>query len=121
MSGIQCFTASGRLGADVKVKELINGPLGSFDLFVKERYKTSKGEKKENLEIFKVNVWGDRIFGMQHLLKKGSLVSIRGKLRTRSTVNQETGLDNKYIVVDAEEISILFVKDSSLNMEQYDE
>lgn len=110
MAGSQKLILVGTLGSDVKVKTLPSGPLGNLKVFVKESWKTQSGERGERVQIFHCNIWGPRVFSLEHLLKRGSKVYIEGKVIQREGVNRETGAEDKYFVVDVDSIIVTHVK-----------
>lgn len=73
----------GRLGSDVEYKQFENGAQASFSLATNEYYKDKDGNKKEITEWHRVIFNGPVAEVCQKYLKKGSLISVEGKLKTR--------------------------------------
>lgn len=110
MAGNQKFICVGTLGNDVKIRQMNKGPLGEINVFVKEQWTTKVGEKCERLQIFHCNIWGNKVLAIEHLLKKGSKVYIEGKIVMRSSFDEILKVENKYVVVDAEVVTVTHVK-----------
>lgn len=78
----------GRLGKDPEVKTTQgDNKIASFSIATSETYKNKDGEKVEDTEWFNVVMWGRSAEICEKYLKKGSLVYIEGKMKTRSYEN----------------------------------
>src|SRR5688500_1080302 len=86
MSGVNKVILIGRLGKDPDVRNLENGAtVANFTLATSESYKDrTTGEKKEVTEWHNVVLWRGLAEISQKYLRKGDMVYIEGKLRTRS-------------------------------------
>ena len=75
----------GNLGADPEVKDLEGGKkVANFNIATTERYTDRNGEKQEQTEWHRLELW-DGLAGLaQQYLKKGDKVCIAGKLKTDS-------------------------------------
>jgi len=77
----------GRLGKDPEVRHLENGAVvANFSVATSERYKDKdkEGEWKEKTEWHNIAAWKWLAEFAEKYLKKGGLVYIEGKIRTRS-------------------------------------
>jgi single-strand DNA-binding protein len=75
----------GRLGKDPEVRHLENGAVvANFSVATSERYRDKEGNKQEKTEWHNVVVWRQLAEIAEKFLRKGGLVYIEGKLRTRS-------------------------------------
>lgn len=76
----------GRLGKDPEVRHFDNdGSVCNFTIATTERYKGKDGNRVEQTEWHNVAIWQKGLVGVaEKYLKKGSLVHLEGKLRTRS-------------------------------------
>lgn len=76
----------GRVGKDPEVRTIDNGnTVANFSIATSESYKDkTTGEKKEVTEWHNVVLWGKIAEIAQQYVKKGDLISIVGKNRTRS-------------------------------------
>lgn len=85
MSNLNKVMLIGRLGRDPEVRYLPNGAaVANFSIATSEKYKDKvTGEAKENTEWHNVVVYDRLAEIVQTYLKKGSLVYIEGKLKTR--------------------------------------
>ena len=101
----------GRVGKDPDVRETKSGTVSNFSVATTESWKDKSGEWKEKTEWHNVVLWRDVTFG------KGDLVSIEGKLTTRSYENKDG--ETRYVTeVVASNARRLYGKsDSSYNKE----
>jgi single-strand DNA-binding protein len=85
MAGMNKVTLLGRLGRDPEFQTLENGTaLARFPLATSESYKDKvTGEKKELTEWHNLVVWKGMAEVADKYLKKGNIVLIEGKLKTR--------------------------------------
>jgi len=75
----------GRLGKDPEVRHLENGAVvANFSVATSERYKDKDGNRQEKTDWHNVVVWRQLAEIAEKYLRKGSLVYIEGKIRTRS-------------------------------------
>lgn len=76
----------GRLGKDPEVRHLESGvAVASFSIATSETYKDrTTGERREQTEWHNIVLWRGLADVAEKYLRKGSLVYIEGKLRTRS-------------------------------------
>lgn len=86
MSGINKVILVGRLGRDPDVRNLENGVMvANFSLATSESYRDrNTGERKDSTEWHNVVLWRGLAETAQKYLRKGDMVYIEGKLRTRS-------------------------------------
>ena len=75
----------GRLGNDPELKYTPNGTAqAQISLATSEKWKDSDGNPKEKTEWHRIVAWRRQAEFVGEWLKKGQLVSIEGKLQTRS-------------------------------------
>lgn len=75
----------GRLGNDPELKYTPNGTAqAQISLATSEKWKDSDGNQKEKTEWHRIVAWRRQAEFVGEWLKKGQLVSIEGKLQTRS-------------------------------------
>lgn len=86
MSGVNKAILVGRLGKDPEVRHLENGAaVANFSIATSETYKDkTSGERKEQTEWHNIVLWRGLADVAEKYLKKGDMVYIEGKLRTRS-------------------------------------
>jgi len=86
----------GNLGADPETRYLSNGDaVTNIRLATSERYKDKQtGQQKEQTEWHRVNFFGKLAEIAGQYLKKGSIVYIEGKIRTRKW--QDSNGQDKY-------------------------
>lgn len=96
MRGLNKVTLIGRLGRDPEVKYFESGTAkANFPLATSETYTNKEGQRVENTEWHNIIFWRQLAGIAEKYLKKGSLVFIEGKLRTRSWDDQDG--NKKYI------------------------
>jgi single-strand DNA-binding protein len=89
MSGINKVILVGHLGKDPEVRYLDGGvTVASFPLATSETY-TKDGRKIEQTEWHNIVMWRGLADTAAKFLKKGKLIYIEGKLRTRSFEDRE--------------------------------
>jgi single-strand DNA-binding protein len=75
----------GHLGEDPKVRKLDSGKtVANFSIATNEIYRDSKGEKQSETTWHRLVAWGKQAEIAEKYLKKGSEISIEGKLTNRS-------------------------------------
>lgn len=86
MSGVNKVILVGRLGKDPEVRHLENGAtVANFSLATSETYKDRQtGERREQTEWHNVVLWRGLAEVVEKYVKKGDMIYIEGKLRTRS-------------------------------------
>lgn len=92
MPGINKVFIVGRLGKDPEIKSFANGgKIANISVATSETWKDKQtGEKKERTEWHSITVQGDGLVGVvERFLKKGSEVSVVGKLQTRKWQDKE--------------------------------
>ncbi len=86
MSGVNKVIIVGRLGKDPEVRHLESGAaVANFSVATSETYKDrNTGERREQTEWHNVVLWRGLAEVAEKYLKKGDMVYVEGKLRTRS-------------------------------------
>lgn len=86
MSGVNKVILVGRLGKDPEVRHLESGAaVANFPIATSETYKDrNTGERKEVTEWHNIVLWRGLADVAEKFLKKGDMVYVEGKLRTRS-------------------------------------
>jgi len=79
----------GRMTADPRVNKVSDKAVCNFTLATNETW-TNDGEKKEKSEFHNIVLWGRLAEVVSEYCKKGSLIMVEGKIRTRK-------YNNKYI------------------------
>lgn len=98
----------GHLGRNPEVKTFDNGgKLANFSMATKEIWKDAKGERQEQTEWHNIVVRrSSSLTFTEQYLKKGMLVYVEGKLRSRS-YKSKTGDDRTVLEVFAEDVQLL--------------
>jgi len=75
----------GHLGEDPKVRKLDGGKtVANFSIATNEIYRDSNGEKRSETTWHRLVAWGKQAEIAEKYLKKGSEISIEGKLTNRT-------------------------------------
>jgi single-strand DNA-binding protein len=96
MSTINRVQLTGNLGNNPEIKTFENGnKLARFSIATKEEYTTRGGEKSSDTQWHFISAWGKMAERIETELKKGSFVSIEGRLVTRNYTDKNG--QKKYI------------------------
>ena len=98
----------GHLGRNPEVKTFDNGgKIANFSMATKEIWKDAKGDRQEQTEWHNIVVRrSSSLTFTEQYLKKGMLVYVEGKLRSRS-YKLKTGEDRTVLEVFAEDVQLL--------------
>ena len=97
----------GRLGADPELKFTGGGtPVAQFDMATSDRWSDKNGDKKEQTEWHRVEVWKKLGQACAENLNKGSLVYVRGQLKTKRW-ETESGEKRTFKFVKASRVKFL--------------
>lgn len=107
MSGINKVILVGNLGKDPEVRELDSGVVvAKFPLATSESFNNKEGARVDQTEWHNIVLWRGLAEVAERFLRKGSLVYLEGKLKTRSWDDKEG--HRKYITeVVADNLTIL--------------
>ncbi len=110
MSGVNKVILVGRLGKDPEVRNLDSGvAVANFTLATSETYRDkTTGERKETTEWHNVVLWRGLAEIAQKYLRKGDMVYVEGKLRTRSW--EKDGVTRYTTEVVADNMTMLSTK-----------
>lgn len=81
---INKVTLVGRVGKDPEQHQLETGIVVNFSLATSERWKDKSGEKQESTEWHNCKAFGSLAEIITKYVKKGDLLYIEGKIKTRS-------------------------------------
>ena len=107
MRGLNKVTLIGNLGKDPELQTLEgNVPVAKFSLATTEAFKDKNGQNQYSTDWHTVVLWRSLAELAQTYLRKGSLVYVEGKLKTRSYEDKE---GNKRYVTEiiAEQLILL--------------
>ena len=80
----------GNLGKDPEIRNLEGGAkVASFPLATSEKYTNRNGEKVDQTEWHNIQVWGKLADIVEQWMKKGQMVYVEGRLRTRTWEDKE--------------------------------
>lgn len=90
MTGVNKVILIGNLGRDPEVRHLEGGAIvAKFPLATTEIYKTKDGQRVEQTEWHNIVMWRSLAESAEKFLKKGSLIYLEGKIRTRTWEGQD--------------------------------
>ena len=90
MASLNKMTIIGNLGADPEVRYLDGGAVvATFNVATTEKYTSRNGEKVEQTEWFRVELWNEQAKVAEKYLKKGNSVYVEGRLRTELWTDKE--------------------------------
>lgn len=102
----------GHLGADPELKYTPNGvAVTNFNLATNEAWRDKEGNQKDKTEWHRIVAWRKLAEVCGEYLKKGQLVFIEGKLRTRS-YDDKDGIKKYITEVEADNMTMLGAKGS---------
>lgn len=97
----------GRVGKDPEVRHLDNNSVvASFTLATNESYKNKSGEKVTNTEWHNIVVWRSLAEIAGRYVKKGTMLYVEGKIRTRSW-NDKDGNKRYTTEIEADNFQML--------------
>jgi single-strand DNA-binding protein len=97
----------GNLGRDAELRYTGGGsPVAKFSMATTETYKGRDGEKKEETEWHRINLWGKSAETLAQYLTKGKQVYVEGRLKTQKWKDKE-GNDRTSVEVTADKVTLL--------------
>ena len=85
MANVNLVVLMGNLGKDPELRYTQQGtPVAQFSLATSEGYSGPNGERGERTDWHRIVVWGKTAEACHQYLRKGRLVHVEGRLRTRS-------------------------------------
>ena len=89
MAGVNKVILLGRLGQDPEVRTLPSGgKVVNFSLATSENYTNRNGERVEQTEWHRVELWENLANIAEQYLKKGDMAYVEGKIRTEKWTDQ---------------------------------
>lgn len=90
MAGVNKVILIGNLGADPEVRHLESGAVvANFNIATSESYTNKNGDRVEQTEWHRIELW-DRLAQIaEQYLKKGNQVYIEGRIRTETWTDKE--------------------------------
>lgn len=90
MASLNKVTLIGNLGSDPEVRYLDGGAcVARFNIATTERYTNKAGEKVEQTEWHRIELWDTQAKVAEQYLKKGASVYIEGKLKTETWTDKD--------------------------------
>lgn len=108
MSGsVNRVTLIGNLGNDPEVRYLESGSaVAKFNIATTDSYKNKNGERVDNTEWHRIELWEGLAKVAEQYLKKGQQVYIEGKIRTDEYVDKE-GVKRTSVTIRANSMTLL--------------
>ena len=89
MSGVNQVMLIGRLGRDPESHDSPSGKMTFFSVATSRRYKDSNGQPQEETEWHSIVAFGNIADEVAKYVKKGDLVYVSGRLRTRRYTDKQ--------------------------------
>jgi len=113
MSNVNKAILIGRLGADPELRYTTDGTsVASFNMATSETWKDKGGNKQEKTEWHRVVAWRRLGEIAGEYLKKGSLVYIEGRIRSRE-YDAKDGTKRKVFEIEATDMKMLSPRTTS--------
>lgn len=97
----------GHLGRDPEVRYATNGDaVCNFAIATTEKWKGNDGQPKEETEWHRVTAWGRTAEVAGEYLRKGSLVYVEGKIKTRKYKDKD-GAEKFSVEIKCEQLTML--------------
>lgn len=113
MSNVNKAIIIGRLGQDPDIRHTQTGQtVANLSAATSERYKDKSGQQQEQTEWHRITLWGKLGEIAEQYLKKGDLVYIEGKLKTRKWTDKN-GQDRYTTEIVGNELRMLSSKSDS--------
>ena len=107
MGSVNRVILVGNLGADSELRFTGAGAaVAKFRLATSEVFKDKEGQKREETEWHRVNLWGKQAETIQQYLTKGKQVYVEGRLQTHKWQDKE-GKDRYSTEVRADRVVLL--------------
>ncbi|MBO0939001.1 single-stranded DNA-binding protein [Fibrella sp. HMF5335] len=118
MASLNKVTLIGNLGADPEVRYLDGGGVvAQFNVATTEKYTNRNGERVEQTEWFRVELWNEQAKVAEQYLRKGNPVYIEGRLRTETWTDKE-GKERFSLRVRASTMQLLGSRNDEANANQ---
>jgi single-strand DNA-binding protein len=90
MAGVNKVILLGNLGSDPEVKYLDSGSVvATFNIATSEAYNNKNGERVEQTEWHRIELWDNLAKTAEKYLKKGNQVYVEGKIKTETWTDKE--------------------------------
>ena len=89
MSGINQVILVGRSGRDPESHDTAGGKMAFFSMSTSRRFKGADGQSQEETEWHSIVAFGNTAEVVTKYLKKGDLVYVNGRLRTRKYTDKQ--------------------------------
>lgn len=97
----------GNVGHDPDVRTLEGDrKVANISVATTDRYTDRNGDRKENTEWHRVSVFGKTADFVENYVKKGSVVFVEGRLRTR-TYTDKSGTERSVTEVVSEQVQLI--------------
>ncbi len=90
MAGVNKVILLGNLGSDPEVRHLDSGSVvATFNIATSEAYNNKNGERVEQTEWHRIELWDNLAKTAEKYLKKGNQVYVEGKIKTETWTDKE--------------------------------
>ena len=108
MAGVNKVILIGNLGSDPEVRYLEGGRVvANFNIATSESYTNKNGERVEQTEWHRIEIWDGLAKIAEQYLKKGNQVYIEGKLRTDTWLDKESNQQRSRVSIRTTSMTLL--------------
>ncbi|HTL83488.1 MAG TPA: single-stranded DNA-binding protein [Bacteroidia bacterium] len=112
MPGVNKVILVGNIGKDPEVRYLEGGiAVANFPIATTESFRDKNGNKNEQTEWHQIVLWRKLAEVAEKYIRKGQMVYLEGKIRSRSWEDKETGLKRYTTEIFGDVITILQRRD----------
>lgn len=115
MAGVNKVILVGNLGSDPEVRYFDNGGVvAKFNIATTESYQNKNGERVEQTEWHRIELWEGLAKVAEKYLKKGNQVYVEGRLRTDTWTDKE-GQQRTGVTIRANSMTLLGGSNNAAN------
>jgi single-strand DNA-binding protein len=119
MAGVNKVILLGNLGQDPDVTTLQSGmKVAKFSVATSESYTDKQGQKVDNTEWHRVEMWDKLADISERYLKKGSTVYVEGKIKTEKYTDKD-GIEKQVIKIRGTAINLVGSKSNENQESQH--
>jgi single-strand DNA-binding protein len=118
MASLNKVMLIGNLGSDPEIRSLPSGAkVASFNIATTESYKNKEGQKVENTEWHRIELWDGLANVSELYLKKGDSVYVEGRLKSEKYTDGN-GIERVAIKIRANTMQMLGKRNASVQTQE---
>jgi single-strand DNA-binding protein len=107
MAGVNKVILLGNLGSDPEVRSLPSGSkVATFNIATSEAYNNKEGQRVEQTEWHRIELWNKLAEIAEQYLKKGNTVFIEGRIRSEEYVDKD-GITRKVTKIQGSSMTLV--------------